>query len=135
MGKSFSKPLVSLTRSFVIGVPLVLDADKDVPTPISFWLSGAQYHLADGELVCPAWMIPPTDVAYPTLVLGHTKPDEASEFIFEGHRVWFAKHYLQFNQHEDTPVVVKKIDDRVYAVLVREHLTLVGRMSAHNSTA
>lgn len=97
------------------------------PASISFWLSGQNLHSTEGEVVCPAWMIPPTEIELPTMVFcSDEREEDYSLFKLDnGHTIRFAKSYLKFNQHEQTPVVVKKIGDKIYAVLMREHLHLV----------
>lgn len=97
--------------------------DNEKPVPISFWLSGLHCNSTDGEVVCPAWMVPPSEVAHPTLVLGQ---DDAvnmfKEIKFKGVPILYSTTFLKFNDEEETPVVVKRIGDKIYAVLVREHL-------------
>lgn len=94
---------------------------------IAFWLSGQQYHSADGEIVCPAWMVPPTDVEQPTLIVGQDEPSKFTAFEFGGYKMFYQKTFLKFNDDPNTPVVVKKLANKLYAILVREHLLLESR--------
>lgn len=102
------------------GVPLELTED---PAPLTFWMSGMKHHSIDSDLPCPAWMVPPTEIDIPTLVLRHEQGDSGEVFGFEGHQLHFKKIYLSFNTHADTPVIVKKIGSKAFALLVREHLS------------
>lgn len=70
-------------------------------------------------------MIPPSDVEHPTLVVEQdTHVGLYSQVQFQGYTVKYQKTYLKFNDHPGTAVVVKKIGNKVYAVLVRDHLLL-----------
>ena len=96
------------------------------PTPLTFWMSGMQHHTIDSDLPCPAWMVPPTEIEIPTLTLRHEGGEEGDShevFDFEGHQLHFKKIFLAFNKHADTPVLVKKIGKKAFALLVREHLS------------
>ena len=104
---------------FPEGVPFRV---QDEPKPISFWLSGEKFHNIEGELVCPAWMIPPTEIQIPTMVLGEDPEATYETMSFRGFDVRYGKSFLMFNQNPDTPVIIKKIRDKCYAMLVREHL-------------
>lgn len=68
-------------------------------------------------------MFPPTDIDFPTLVLGVDEQAEETTVEFDGHVLTFAKMYLKFNDHEDTPVILKKFGTKLFALLVREHLS------------
>ncbi|CAK9033424.1 unnamed protein product, partial [Durusdinium trenchii] len=73
-----------------------------------YW--GLHCNSTDGEVVCPAWMVPPSEVAHPTLVLGQ---DDAvnmfKEIKFKGVPILYSTTFLKFNDEEETPVVVKRI--------------------------
>ena len=90
---------------------------------MTFWMSGMHHRQIEAELPCPAWMVPPTEVEIPTLVLGSDDESSQETFDFEGHKLSFKKIYLQFNPHEETPVIVKKMGTKLFALLVREHLS------------
>ena len=117
----FMFPLTMTNHVFPEGVPFQF---QDDPKPISFWLAGEKYRNIEGELVCPAWMVPPTDIQLPTMVLGEDDEDKYETLSFAGFDVQYGKSFLMFNQNPDTPVIIKKIRDKCYAMLVREHLYL-----------
>lgn len=108
-----------------------LDEDDTKPSPISFWLSGIHCNAADGEVVCPAWMVPPTEIANPTMIFCQDEKENYSRINFDGRTILYAKSFLKFNPEPDTPVVLKRIGDKVYALLVREHLSLVFNHTNH----
>ena len=101
------------------------DADNE-PTlwPLRFFVNGATVSKLDSQVVCPAWMIPPTDLASPILVV----KTHVASMAFKGKNLVYDIKYLSMPHTEDearsTPVLIKVINGRAYAMLMRRHLYL-----------
>lgn len=87
---------------------------------MDFYINGSAFSSLESELVCPAWLVPPTDHERPLLVVS----SDQREMEFEGRKVKFSVKKLTFNSAEDTPMIVKYLNNSWYAVLMREHLCL-----------
>ena len=86
--------------------------------PMDFFFLGAGCTALEGEMVCPAWMVPPTEAEIPLLLLG----SQDVEMTFNAKKLTYSLKHLAFNQDPKTPMIVKMIDDSFYMVLMREHL-------------
>ena len=94
--------------------------DERALCPLTFYLSGSGMDNLDAEAVCPAWMIPPTDLKRPTMVVREAD----HEMEYRGLKLRYKLHYLGLSEDEAdlTPVLVKVIDGHPYMVLTRGHL-------------
>ncbi|CAE7324697.1 unnamed protein product, partial [Symbiodinium pilosum] len=103
------------------------DEESTYEHELKFYVSGHNVNKVDGSLVCPAWMVPPTDLRYPILSVR----ESTHSFTFKGKMLQYDMTYLGMPLHDgdddldparSTPVLVKVIKGSAFALLMRSHL-------------
>ena len=97
--------------------------NSDMAMDVDF-VHGANNSKIDSSVVCPGWMIPPTDLASPIL-----KVHEAKHTMqFKDGSIEYTVPYLAMPASDEdaitTPVLVKVVNGKAFAVLMRSHLSL-----------
>ena len=87
-----------------------------------FYLKGEAFSTMESDTPCAAWMVPPTDLPRPALIV------EEAEYTmgFKDRVLKYQAPVLRFPTSQDdadlTPVLVKVIEGEAYLVLMRGHL-------------
>ena len=91
---------------------------RDLP----FYMSGSSVNKLDCAVVCPAWMVPPTDFRNPMLRVGAS--EETMDYKGQSISYWLPHLYMPQSpdEMECTPVLVKIIGGKAYALMMRAHL-------------
>ena len=111
---------------FCKGVP-VPEAEGDEPEfdkhTMQFYVNGSNVNKLESSVVCPAWLIPPTDLAAPILKVSF---DDEHNLEYRGKTIKYYIPCLVMPQTTDdannTPVLLKIINGEAYAHLMRSHL-------------
>ena len=100
------------------------DQDSAYDHQFRFYVNGNCHNKLEGSVVCPAWMVPPTDLPFPILKVCETK----STMTFKGQELDYMMKYLGMPSNPDvaaaTPILIRVLHGRAYAVLMRSHLLL-----------
>ena len=97
--------------------------NSDVAMDVDFFVHGANNSKIDASVVCAGWMVPPTDIATPILTVHEAKHTMA----FKDGNVEYTVPYLAMPSSDadasSTPVLVKVVNGKAFAVLMRSHLS------------
>ena len=89
---------------------------------MNFYVNASNFNKLEAPVVCPAWLIPPTDLSAPILTVD--LHEQSREYKGKNIKYWIP--YLRMpHTSEDvfaTPVLVKIINGVAYAHLMRSHL-------------
>lgn len=102
--------------------------NSDVAMDVDFFVHGTTNSKIDASVVCAGWMVPPTDIASPILTVHEAKHNMS----FRDGTIEYTVPYLAMPKSDDdasdTPVLVKVINGKAFAVLMRSHLSSTQRV-------